>query len=650
MSQAFVGRIDQAESSHSIDSQTKRPQSINGASVCSAAAAVAAAFEIENMDALRDSEPGKRRASKRSSRIRRVSDGGCLSTIEQQEQSNAKNHHRSSRMDHDEEPLLSAGRPTDNNDDDDDVSAGGSNIDQSVRSLSSSYRLGIDFSTSSSSLFPSRTISLSIVIGVVGVVVSTLFMGFGIQKAAEEQERLFAFQADEFTQEFNRVWLDYMVASLWVYQVGTVLPSDQAREGFSNIYQGAKSYVDVRVSKVPEDVPFWPCSLLCDIDCALHVGFLHRIKAVQWIPRVLDDDRQALEEEAYDYYQAHYPDEVGYQGIMEIILNEEDWNDDIYLSNATLRPRSRQEFYYPVHLIEPIDEQNIPAIELDLLTSDLHSETLKYALETYQPAATAAYRRVTVENAWSEDQYIQLFHPGIQVSDQESELEAPAPRDLAALVIRIKSIVEASSEGLAQSLSLFVYDSTASDEEPEFLVAAELYTEPPDGSSENVVYILEGEEISLSELIAETVRPMHINEIDIASRTWTLVAVALEDTFQPDILYVTLSGKFIMVVSLFTSLWIITNHRSSRVLAEVKRRADLEKTKVIIGVARDKARSERELNDYIAHEIRNPRKFRLALGSEDAVCDHLPISPAIFPCYCSGGCNFSVYVCQIHHQ
>ena len=74
-----------------------------------------------------------------------------------------------------------------------------------------------------------------------------------------------------------------------------------------------------------------------------------------------------------------------------------------------------------------------------------------------------------------------------------------------------------------------------------------------------------------------------------------------------------------MITSIGTALWIWTNYRRTRTILEIKRVADHDKTQVIVRSAREKAKSEQELNDYIAHEIRNPCTF-CSLRHYNLVC------------------------------
>lgn len=307
-------------------------------------------------------------------------------------------------------------------------------------------------------------------------------------------------------------------------------------------------------------------------------------------------DRQALEEEALLYFETRHP-EIEYTGFTGLQPGDPTLQNSLY----SLQYRSTQDFYYPIHLIEPINEMNSPLIGLDIVTSEMHHKAMQLALDAFQPVATEIYHRISPDNAWTDSTFIQLLHPGIPMPDMADQ----GPQDIAALVVRIDDIIKMATRYLPEDLSLFIYDSTRKNVEPEFVVAAEIYHEPAD-NGKRILYL---DEISLAELVHETVKFIHITKIEFALRQWTIAFVPFDDNFFPDLRYIIVAGKFILVASLCVSLWILTNHRRTRTILEVKRKADMEKTAVIVRSARENAKAEQELNDYIAHEVRNPRKF-----------------------------------------
>jgi len=130
-------------------------------------------------------------------------------------------------------------------------SNGGNNdLDRSDRTGSESFQIGSYSDTSAFSriFMPNRTNLLAIVIATAGLIASTLFLGLGISHAVEEQEELFTVRAESLVFELKQAWEEYHVAALWIYEA-SILQS-RSRENFSEIYEYAKSYVNVEVSLV----------------------------------------------------------------------------------------------------------------------------------------------------------------------------------------------------------------------------------------------------------------------------------------------------------------------------------------------------------------------------------------------------------------
>lgn len=308
---------------------------------------------------------------------------------------------------------------------------------------------------------------------------------------------------------------------------------------------------------------------------------------------MLHKDRLAFEERSRAFFAEEYPD-FNYIGIAGF---ETDSN-----GTTTLRYRAEQEYYYPIHLVEPIDYLNIYIIDFDTFAASLTRDSISLALETWQPTATRAFRLFMPDGNFTVDKYMRISHPGIPLKNVPNQ----TTKDVSTVRVRIRVILEKTVQGIDNDVSVFLYDSSDDLEEPEFLLGAEVYVRNQSDTGERIVYL---EEISLAELVEETVLYTRINEIAVASRNWTIVTIALEDTFTPEINYIILAGKFILVASLCVSLWMLTNFRRTKTIIALKRKADLEKTAVIIKSARDNAKAEQELNDYIAHEVRNPRKY-----------------------------------------
>jgi hypothetical protein len=291
-----------------------------------------------------------------------------------------------------------------------------------------------------------------------------------------------------------------------------------------------------------------------------------------------------LELEASEFYETSYPD-FEYRGIVGF----ED-------SEQSIQPRSEQPFYFPYHLVEPV-EGNLPAIDFDIFSSPQRRQVAELALSSWQPAISHQASLIQDDpNIDTVDRRVTIMHPGIPLSN-EPDLR---PQDLAVLLVGIDAIVKRASRKLSESLSLYIYDTTNSNM-ADFLYAAEVHV--VDSFSNTAANLTKLPEMDLDELEETTVVFYDEDTIELASQTWTVSVVALEDTFQPNLIFIIVTGKFILIATLCLSLWIYTSMRRNTIIGALKRETEAEKARLYVANAKQAAKTEQELNDYIAHEV-----------------------------------------------
>ena len=115
----------------------------------------------------------------------------------------------------------------------------------------------------------------------------------------------------------------------------------------------------------------------------------------------------------------------------------------------------------------------------------------------------------------------------------------------------------------------------------------------------------------------------------IATRTWKVIIVGDPDEFQPDNTFVILGAVLLLVACILLALWLTTNHGRQVKYARLLRDAQAEKASLLLDHARQTALREREMNDFIAHEIRNPLSAALSATSFVATEVHVP--PGVQP-------------------
>ncbi len=216
----LLERIHRAASARSMTNNSQDAASV-GASV--------GTFEFE-MDVVRDSQQQRQKRRGRRSILGAGIIDHCDSSADDQ-----KSH----------EELTSMKEDHDSNNPHREKGSHSTEHDASDRSFS--FQTNSTGSSSGlSSILPNRTISLSMIIGLLGIVSSTLFLGFGIDRAVDDQDVLFSIRAHELGQEFNRTWNEYILAALWVNQACSFNP--MTRNEFKRVFHFVNSHVDVEVS------------------------------------------------------------------------------------------------------------------------------------------------------------------------------------------------------------------------------------------------------------------------------------------------------------------------------------------------------------------------------------------------------------------
>jgi len=397
----------------------------------------------------------------------------------------------------------------------------------------------------------------SALIVLVGIFSCSLFLGLGITLAEKKEEERFTSDATELVKEIESAWSDYEMACLMLHRA--------CRSRQINRTEFRELYLYLRSSGVD-------------------------FQAAEFVPNVTHAERAALEQESREYFQENFPN-ITYQGIQgfEPAFAGRD--------ELTIQNRSVQDFYFPVHLLEPI-EGNEAAIDLDMYSSESRRMTIESALQTWKPSLST---RLTLVQEMDRSAFsVLLMHPGIPL-DTDPDLK---PRDLALLGIRIPALILRAIDHLhAESTSLYIFDSTG---DPLFLGGAWI-----DTAEDSTVFM---PETNLTD-VRKSKRRMLESTVPIASRQWTIVVVALEGSFEGDNTLVIVGAIMILVACVSLALFVFSSMRRVNSMNKIKSQNEAEKAALLIESAKKAAIAERELNDYIAHEIRNPVSAAMAAVS-----------------------------------
>jgi signal transduction histidine kinase len=311
----------------------------------------------------------------------------------------------------------------------------------------------------------------------------------------------------------------------------------------------------------------------------------HTFKAVQFASNITRDERSVMEAEARAYYSEHYP-EVNYRGF-------EGFESEV---QSSLEPRSEQDFYFPIHYIEPV-QGNEAAIDLDYYSHVSKRRTLLTSLDTGKPALTD--RLLLVKEPDEESRCgsvdgpsygVVLMHPGVNLTSHSDVW----PRDFASVVICMPNLLLRSIQYQGTSTSIYIHDGSDSSGKSVFLGGAQ----KKDGE---VTYL---PEIELKELNGH--RLFLQEHVFSANKNWTVTVIAMAGTYEPSIAFVILGTVITLLASIFLALWVSNSARRMSKFNAMKAEAEGEKATLILENALQATKAERELNDFIAHEVRNP--------------------------------------------
>ena len=375
------------------------------------------------------------------------------------------------------------------------------------------------------------------------------FLAVGITSAKEDEVDQFDRQAKDLVSKIQGSWEDYVNAASVIH--GNCRSRDFTRLDFRETYE----YL------ISSGLEF---------------------QAAQFDPNITMEERPAAEQEAREFYEEFYPD-FTYRGFVG--FNTE--------NSTTLEERWEADFYFPIHYMEPV-VSNEPAIGLDYHASGSRKRTVEFCITKGKPALTDRLKLVqeTTESAFG----VVLMHPGYNLTTARDVW----PRDLASIVIKIPDLLKRAAETQqGESSAVYIYDDSDSGGEPLFLGAAQV---SPNEKSAKLTFLPEKEleELRLLDALVYT------QTVDAANKEWIVVVHSLEGTYEPSILFVILGGVIIVVASVCLAAWVYTNTKRVEQFNQMRAVAESENAALILDNARRATKAEKELNDFIAHEVRNP--------------------------------------------
>ena len=196
------------------------------------------------------------------------------------------------------------------------------------------------------------------------------------------------------------------------------------------------------------------------------------------------------------------------------------------------------------------------------------------------------------------------MHPGIQLVDVNGKVTDEVwPRDFSSIVLCIPDLLRRSTETQTKRSILYIHDRSHPYADSDAVFMGGALVEQP---NHELTFLDEIELSDLEEKQASGRSLFHQETIHFANRLWTISILAVDGDYTPNVAFVIMGGVLIFLASLCLALWVHTSERRMRKLNQIKAQAESEKAALILDSARQTALAERELNDFIAHEVRNP--------------------------------------------
>lgn len=238
---------------------------------------------------------------------------------------------------------------------------------------------------------------------------------------------------------------------------------------------------------------------------------------------------------------------------------------------------------------------NAAAIGLDYHASGSRRDTVVSCLTTGRPALTDRLRLVQETEAIAYG--VVLMHPGYHLSTSNDTW----PLDLASIVVRIPDLLDRAAERQNEGSSVYMYQqATSLSDEPAFLGAANVA--PGKGTRATLTPL---PEISIEAVVGGTLFNYR-EDIKVTNKVWTVIVLSDDETFKPDYKFVIIGGMLMFCATSCLAVWVHRNARSVLQRNKERAQADAEQARLILENAQHAAKAERELNDFIAHEVRNP--------------------------------------------
>lgn len=191
-------------------------------------------------------------------------------------------------------------------------------------------------------------------------------------------------------------------------------------------------------------------------------------------------------------------------------------------------------------------------------------------------------------------------------------------------MVRIPSLLERVGRVQEENLAAYLYDTSILNTggREEFLGAGNFRIRDKNNNTTGTVEILEEVEYATfyerHHRQSSRYRTKLYYETTVAitpSGTWKVAVVPLDDTYDPYIVYVGFGGAMIVTAGLFLAVGYHMHMRRDARIHALRVKTNAERASLIVRNAQRAAQAERELNDFLAHEVRNPLSAALSAAN-----------------------------------
>ncbi|KAG7369896.1 PAS domain containing protein [Nitzschia inconspicua] len=440
--------------------------------------------------------------------------------------------------------------------------------------------------------YRSLSVNLLLVI-LVGITACAIILTVGLLSVRDSQQASFERTVDNVVSSYKMILDNYLTLGLWTHEAcSEARQSNNPRASFRRFWE----YVQQGDSFVHY------------VSCAINVTHDERVAYE-------NETRTFLAESNLTFNGVDAS--LSYFGFKEVEKDEK-------TQAVSFGPRSQEPFYLPAHFVEPVEDPYVLFhLDVDIYSIQEIQQTLNDAVQTSSPLASRGTRSASQfqgENGTA-NSFVSLAHPGIVRDGVTTDLIANIPISCNNILARVHEDFLHLND-----LKVLVYDTTSDD---------------VDDAGQSVIFFLCGAILHQDDIVRDLgtsisfIREVSFEEslqhdrgtflqtetFEFASRQWTLVISSTVGGGQgAQLAFIALGAVLILVSTISLTMLIYTNAKKIRSINMMKSSIEAEKTQIRLENARKAAQQERDLNDFIAHEVRNPLNAALAANTFVSAC------------------------------